>query len=159
MHNFFSLQGTDSTTARPFHTNAANPLRLSESDSFCRIFLNDDERPSDNSYGCLRLILSVEKLGHFYFLYPILFVLIVTLILLLLPRTIDIHEKAKLLLFEWGKLAGNNKYLKKKLKAIRPFRYYAGVNSYYFYYTDKSLLTTYLLSVVDSTTSMLITFN
>jgi hypothetical protein len=94
-----------------------------------------------------------------YALFPFLTIGVYFVIISLLPLGIRIHENSLKILNEWRRNADGsvgNRELKRRLKAMRPITFYSGFLGHYFYYLDKSVMTTYFMAIVDYSTTLLI---
>lgn len=94
----------------------------------------------------------------FYLLQPFCAVIVFVIILALLP--IGIHENSKTVLIKWRleENFGSHKFIKRKLKGMRPVNFYSGWNSYQFYSIDKGVMGTYMMAIMDTTTNLFMTF-
>lgn len=95
----------------------------------------------------------------FYLTYPFFAVCVLTIILSLLPVGIRIHERSATTLVKWRQILGaRDAQFAKRLRGTRPLIFYAGLNAHNFYSIQKSLMTTYIMAIVDYTINLLVSF-
>ncbi|OXA53487.1 uncharacterized protein LOC118435730 [Folsomia candida] len=94
----------------------------------------------------------------FYLMFPFLSTTTLVIIFTLLPFATGDYENSVATLSRWRELVGlKDKELCKRLLAMRPRMYYAGLNKHYFYSLTKSMKGTYMMAIVDNTVNLLMT--
>lgn len=93
----------------------------------------------------------------YYLLFPFLDIAVYIVILSLLPVGVGLHEKTRKALDKWKRKERGASYWKRKLRCMRPYTFYAGVNGYYFFPLKNTVMTTYPMTILEYTIDLLMT--
>lgn len=86
-------------------------------------------------------------------------VVILFVICMILPFAINVYENSAEALNSWrSQLGPKSKYLNKKFRALRPFRFYAGINDANLFLYEKSVNAAYFAMILDFTINLLVSF-
>ncbi|OXA54759.1 hypothetical protein Fcan01_11734, partial [Folsomia candida] len=111
------------------------------------------------NFCAIRFVHSSMALG-IYIMFPFGAFVVLNLIVTLLAVGIRIHENSVETLFQWKK--GINSFTresaqwKKTLGAMQPLKYYVGLNGHNFFDVKKSLMSTYMVIILEQTIDLLL---
>lgn len=107
------------------------------------------------NFATIRFINSDLNFG-IYALFNFLSAGVMTIIIALLPKAIGIHEDTKKTLKKWEREIGaKDAQLRKRIQATKALTVYAGFGGYYLFCFDKTVLSTYIMAIVEYTINLL----
>ncbi|OXA53728.1 hypothetical protein Fcan01_11759 [Folsomia candida] len=107
------------------------------------------------NFCAIRFVNSSMALG-IYIMFPFGAFVVLNLIVTLLAVGIRIHENSVETLFQWKKFTRESAQWKKTLEAMQPLKCYVGLNGHNFFDVKKSLMSTYMVIILENTIDLLL---